>query len=103
MSKKFTRNEDKIIKQIYDYVEATYAQHYRSKQGTDVIDDWEDARIDKENFQGNILKYAKRFGKKEGYNPKDVFKIIHYSILLLNALQREELEAQQDLGESFEV
>lgn len=100
MNNKFTRNEDKILKEIYEYIAATYGQHYRTKQGTDVIDDWEDAGIDISNFQGNIMKYAKRFGKKEGSNPKDILKIIHYSVLLLNALKRESSTPQPEvLGE----
>ena len=37
----------------------------------------------------NIVKYVKRFGKKEGENPKDIMKIIHYSIFLLNELEKE--------------
>jgi hypothetical protein len=32
---------------------------------------------------GNIIKYAQRYGKKEGYNREDVLKIIHYAIILL--------------------
>jgi hypothetical protein len=30
---------------------------------------------------GNIMKYAKRYGKKGGYNRKDLMKIIHYAII----------------------
>ena len=37
----------------------------------------------------NIIKYAKRFGKKDGDNPKDIMKIIHYSIFLLNELDNK--------------
>ena len=35
-------------------------------------------------FIGNILKYAQRYGKKDGYNKNDLLKIIHYSILALH-------------------
>jgi hypothetical protein len=33
---------------------------------------------------GNIIKYAMRYGKKEGYNEKDLLKIIHYAIMALH-------------------
>jgi hypothetical protein len=33
---------------------------------------------------GNIMKYAQRYGKKNGYNRKDILKIIHYAIMLLH-------------------
>ena len=34
---------------------------------------------------GNIIKYAKRYGKKAGRNELDLLKIIHYSIVLLGS------------------
>ena len=86
MTISYKRNEDKIIDGIKAYVDATYTQHYAGASGRDVVDDWEDMGIAKEAFLSNISKYVKRFGKKEGYNPKDVMKIIHYSIFLLNDL-----------------
>lgn len=86
MTINYKRNEDKIIEGIKAYVDATYTQHYAGASGRDVVDDWEDMGIAKEAFLSNISKYVKRFGKKEGYNPKDVMKIIHYSIFLLNDL-----------------
>jgi hypothetical protein len=32
---------------------------------------------------GNIMKYAQRYGKKNGFNRADILKIIHYAIILL--------------------
>ena len=89
MAINYKRNEDKIIAGIKAYIDSTYEGHYAGRNNRDVVDDWEDAGIAKENFQGNIQKYAKRFGKKAGENPKDIMKIIHYSIFLLNELQKE--------------
>jgi hypothetical protein len=107
MAINYKRNEDKIIKGIQAYIDATYSQHYAGKSGRDVVDDWEDCGIAKEAFLSNIIKYAKRFGKKEGYNPKDVMKIIHYCIFLLNQLEQDaihddiqngKIEASMDNG-----
>ena len=33
---------------------------------------------------GNIMKYAQRYGKKDGYNRKDLLKIIHYAIIAIH-------------------
>ena len=33
---------------------------------------------------GNILKYAQRYGKKEGHNKADLMKVIHYAIIQLS-------------------
>jgi len=32
---------------------------------------------------GNILKYAMRYGKKNGKNRDDLYKIIHYAIIAI--------------------
>jgi hypothetical protein len=29
------------------------------------------------------MKYAQRYGKKDGYNRKDLMKIIHYAIIAM--------------------
>ena len=89
MSIVYKRNEDKIIRAIQQYVDNTYSEHYSGANGRDVVDDWEDMGIAKEIYIGNVVKYVKRLGKKEGWNPKDVLKIIHYSIFLLNEIQKE--------------
>ena len=34
-------------------------------------------------LMGNILKYAQRYGKKDGYNRKDLLKVLHYAIMAL--------------------
>jgi len=86
----YKRNEDKIIRGIQQYIDSTYTAHYSSDSGRDVVDDWEDMGIAKEAFLSNMQKYVKRLGKKEGWNPKDVLKVIHYSIFMLNELQNKE-------------
>jgi|TARA_B100000035_G_C21034602_1_gene570192 hypothetical protein len=75
-------NEDNLIKEIKDYVDSTYRQHYSAGnyQATDIIIDSGHG----EGFGiGNIIKYAMRYGKKEGRNREDLLKIIHYGIIML--------------------
>jgi hypothetical protein len=86
----YKRNEDKILKAVQQYVDSTYTAHYSSSSGRYVVDDWEDMVIAREAFLSNIVKYTKRLGKKEGWNPKDVMKIIHYSVFLINELGRKD-------------
>jgi hypothetical protein len=33
---------------------------------------------------GNIMKYVQRYGKKDGYNRKDLMKVLHYTIMALH-------------------
>lgn len=86
MTIEYKRNEGPIIDAFKAYVDGTYAEHYTSESGHDVVDDWYDMGIAKEAFQANIVKYAKRFGKKAGDNPKDIIKIMHYCVFLLNEI-----------------
>ena len=62
-------------------IDYKYSQHYSGKyQATDMIID---AGHGTGFCVGNIMKYAKRYGKKDGYNRKDLMKIIHYAMIQL--------------------
>ena len=75
--------EDKILDDIKKYVRKTYSSHYAKscKQATENINDQGHGT----GFcMGNILKYAQRYGKKEGKNKNDLLKVIHYAIIQLS-------------------
>ena len=75
--------EDIILQDIKDYIDETYSSHYAQsqKQATEIIIDQGHG----EGFcMGNILKYAQRYGKKDGKNKKDLMKVIHYAIIQLS-------------------
>ena len=75
-------NEEQIIKEIAEYVQNTYGEHY--SEGDVQTLDFIEACGDAEAFcRSNILKYASRYDKK-GTPRKDIFKIIHYAMLLLH-------------------
>jgi hypothetical protein len=76
-------NEDSILQEIRLYIDETYSQHYSQNrfQATEFIIDSGHG----EGFTiGNIMKYAQRYGKKDGYNRKDLLKVIHYAIMALH-------------------
>ena len=75
-------SEEKIIKEISEYVRNTYDQHYIEVevQTLDFIEACGDAKA---FCRSNILKYASRYDKK-GTPRKDILKIIHYAMLLLH-------------------
>jgi len=76
-------NEDKTLEELKSYIDSTYGQHYsRDKfQATEFIIDGGHG----EGFCiGNVLKYAQRYGKKDGRNRKDLLKILHYAIIMLH-------------------
>lgn len=81
-------NEDKALKEIAEYIDSTYSQHYAQNkyQSTDFIVDSGHG----EGFcVGNCIKYLQRYGKKEGKNRKDILKVIHYAIILLDVNSKE--------------
>jgi hypothetical protein len=76
-------SEDRILKELKEYVDATYGEHYSQNkfQATEFIMDSGHG----EGFcMGNIMKYAQRYGKKDGYNRKDLLKVLHYAIMALH-------------------
>ena len=79
----FTFNEPELLDEIRDYIVKTYTQHYAQGkyQASDTIID---AGYGEGFIMGNILKYWKRYGKKEGHNRNDLLKIIHYAIMMLS-------------------
>ena len=76
-------SEDKTLNELEKYIDSTYDMHYsKSKfQATEFI---LDAGHGEGFCIGNILKYAQRYGKKEGKNKNDLLKVIHYAIIQLS-------------------
>jgi len=74
-------DEDKYMKEIWDVIDSTYASHYAQNkiQSTEFIND---AGHGEGFCMGNVIKYAQRYGKKGGYNRKDLTKIVHYVIIM---------------------
>ena len=75
-------DEGLILQEVKKYIDATYDKHYSQNkyQSTEFI-------IDSGHGEGfcigNILKYAQRYGKKNGKNRDDLLKVIHYGIIAL--------------------
>jgi len=71
------------LKELQVYIDKTYSSHYAHNkfQATEFI-------IDSGHGEGfcigNILKYAQRYGKKDGKNRNDLLKVIHYGIMALH-------------------
>ena len=81
-------NEDKILKDIQDYVTGTYNSHYcghnQAYKDTQTIDLMAAKDLATHFCQANILKYGSRYGDKDGRNKRDLLKVIHYAMLLLH-------------------
>jgi len=77
-------NEEEIVKELLEYIRGTYSQHYSAGDQKIQTLDLIEACGDGEAFcRSNILKYASRYDKK-GSARRDIMKILHYAVLLLN-------------------
>jgi len=84
MTIEYKFKENVIVNDVMDYINKTYGSHYaktKNYQATEII-------IDQGHgtgfCMGNILKYAQRYGKKEGRNKNDLMKVIHYAVIQLS-------------------
>lgn len=76
--------EDVVLNMISNHITQTYDAHYSQEkiQSTEFIFD---AGHGEGFCIGNIIKYAQRYGKKNGKNEEDLLKLIHYGIILLGS------------------
>ena len=80
---KYKFNEDRLLAQLRMYIDKTYTQHYSQNkiQATEFIID---AGHGVGFTIGNVIKYAQRYGKKDGFNRQDLLKVLHYAIIALH-------------------
>jgi len=95
MAIRFNFNEDKYCKELMEYIISTYEGYYNAggAQPIDII-------MAKKHGLGfcmaNTLKYAGRYGEKDGHNRKDLIKLLHYGILALYAHDKQIEGLHQD-------
>ena len=77
-------NEQKNIHELTHYVESTYSKHYAASNGVQSMDLISASGLGLDFCLGNVLKYASRYGKKNGANREDLMKIMHYTLLAIN-------------------
>ena len=83
-------DEANYVKELKEYVDLTYGQHYAKDkfQATEFIVDGGHGT----GFCiGNVLKYAQRYGKKGSSMDarKDLMKVLHYALIQLSVHDNE--------------
>ena len=91
--------EDHYIDEIKDYIAKTYEEHY-AKGNIQTFELIASSGHADGFTMGSIEKYASRYGKKNGYNRKDLLKIIHYALLQL--WNHDNSGREKKKGTSFE-
>ena len=94
-------NEDIILERLKNYIESTYVQHY-GKGDIQTTEVTFDAGHGEGFCIGNIIKYAQRFGKKEGRNEADLYKIIHYAVILLGQMDKEKEKEHREFEDHMQ-
>lgn len=88
--------EDEFLQEALDHIKSTYGAHYAMTDEQQIFDVWEGMGIEIESCLSNIQKYVYRFGKKSGYNKKDVYKMIHYALIMLHYVEKRGLAEDSD-------
>jgi hypothetical protein len=82
--KNYKFDEDRILQELKEYIETTYDAHYSQEkfQASEFIFD---AGHGEGFCIGNIMKYAKRYGKKgtKEDHRRDLFKVLHYAVMMV--------------------
>jgi hypothetical protein len=84
MTIKYKYNEKGLLDEMQGYVDGTYNEHYSGRGGVQALDLICASGKGLDFTLSNVIKYAARYGEKDGTNRKDLIKIIHYGLLALN-------------------
>jgi len=76
-------DEQNLINELKEYIDSTYTKHYVGPDNIQAFELIASAGHGIGFTVGDIIKYAARYGKKDGNNRADIMKILHYGILLL--------------------
>lgn len=92
----FKRNENLYLERVKKHIEKTYDGHYVNDHNIQAVDLWE--------AQGSLLttardtaeKYLMRFGKKNGENLEDLYKAIHFIIMMIHVIEKKRAAAPKE-------
>ncbi len=73
-------NEAKFLAELQAHVDGTYEGHYSGEIQTVEFIMSKAETLD--YLRGNAMKYLDRYGDKEGYNDKDLYKCVHYLMMM---------------------
>ena len=76
-------NEDETIENIREFVDGSYSLHYAHKPELQTASVWEALGSLDTTSRDVAIKYLMRYGKKNGKNVKDLYKAIHYIIMMI--------------------
>lgn len=96
--------EEQYLDEIGAYIKGTYNQHYATND-IQVIDIWLARGTLQTTAIDTSMKYLLRYGKKEGFNRKDLLKALHYIILTMYAqdIKEGKFKDEAHIRESIKI
>ena len=77
-------SEGDIIADFHKYIDDTYSGHYQTEEEEiQAFDAWIALGDATPTFRNTAIKYLWRYGKKDGPNKKDLYKVLHYTLMML--------------------
>jgi hypothetical protein len=89
-SPEYKFSEGRLLQELQDYINETYRSSHYSRNKFQATEFILDSGHGVGFCVGNILKYSQRYGKKDGYNRKDILKVLHYALILLHTHDLEQ-------------
>ncbi len=83
-------SEEKILKEVEEYIQSTYDKHYVGEDDLQIVDFWHMMGSVETTCRDAATKYLARFGRKEGKNKQDLLKAIHYIIMMIHFSELKE-------------
>lgn len=75
-------SEDRLLQEFKEYIDNTYRSGHYSRSQFQATEFIVDSGHGVGFCVGNVMKYAQRYGRKDGFNRKDLLKILHYALIL---------------------
>lgn len=73
-------DEPSFINNLLTHIDYTYNSHYSG--GIQVVEYIMSNAETLDYLKGNAIKYIHRYGKKNGHNDEDLYKAIHFIIMM---------------------
>ena len=86
---KFKYNENEILEKALQHIEKTYNSHYVGENAIQYMDIVMNQSDSLPFFKYTSPKYILRYGKKKGFNDEDIYKAIHFLVLMLNHVENK--------------
>ncbi len=94
-------DEGRILEDIREYVRSTYGKHYVGDDGVQAFDLIASIGHAEGYGIGNCIKYAARYGKKAGKNRDDMMKLIHYAMLVIWDLDKQQAHEDREYVSAY--